>query len=474
MKLLLRIALFILIVFGFAYISKAQVKIGDNPNTINANSLLELESTNKGFLCPRVAITSLGSASPLTAPVTAGMLVYSTGGAVADGYYSWDGAKWVKLLTSAISRNNFVLVKSASDLPAPVSGVITLAPGTLYEINGTIVVSDKIDINGCSVTGSDPLNDKLVYTGTGELFTGSGAGNLRLLTLVASTGKVFNLNAGGADKNFVVQNCYILGCNTVGTIQGYGGTVYFGTVAYFSNQNGVTFTNNTNVLLNNMLWDASNYNAYETFTGTFNAIQILGGDRYANASNSATALNISGITSLSVGSLKVVLFLGTGTYVAGSFTNAWEVEATGLNTEKDDVASGNIYITGSASTVFSAINTPVKLAGTTTAASLFRTTSPANNRMTYTGAKTRRFQVMGTLSMTAAGSNKNFSFYIAKNGVILPESKQWLRLNASSDRDCVSLSCTVQLAPNDYIEVWVENNSDATAIIVESLNLSMK
>jgi hypothetical protein len=474
MKTLLRLTLLFLIVCGFVYLGTAQVKIGDNPNTINANSLLELESTNKGFLCPRVAINSLSLPSPLTAPVTAGMLVYSTGGIVSDGYYSWDGVKWVKLLTSAIIRNNYVIVKSASDFPASVSGVITLVAGTLYEINGTIVLSDKIDMNGCSVTGGDPLNDKLVYTGTGELFTGSNAGNLKFLTLVAASGKVFNVNGGGAAKNFIVQNCYILGCNTVGTIQGYAGTVYFGTVAYFSNQNGVTFTNNTNVLLNNMLWDVSNYNTYETFSGTFNAIQILGGDRYANLSNTATALDISGITSLSVGSLKVVLFVGTGTYVMGSFTNAWEAEATGISTEKDDVASGNIYLNSPTTSTFTAINTPTKILGTTTAVSLFRATSPSNNRMTYTGAKIRRFQVMGSMSMIASGSNKNFSFYIAKNGVVLPESKQWLKLNASSDRDCVALSCTVQLAPNDYIEVWVENNSDATSVSVESMNLSMK
>ena len=34
----------------------SQVKIGDNATTINSASLLELETTNKGFVLPRVAI----------------------------------------------------------------------------------------------------------------------------------------------------------------------------------------------------------------------------------------------------------------------------------------------------------------------------------------------------------------------------------------------------------------------------------
>ncbi len=75
----------------------AQVKIGDNPNTINANSLLELESTNKGFLPPRVVLNSLTSVAPLIGTVPAGMLVYSAGGILSDGYYYWSGADWKAL-----------------------------------------------------------------------------------------------------------------------------------------------------------------------------------------------------------------------------------------------------------------------------------------------------------------------------------------------------------------------------------------
>ena len=39
----------------------AQMKIGDNPTTINSASLLELETTNKGFVFPRVALTNASS-----------------------------------------------------------------------------------------------------------------------------------------------------------------------------------------------------------------------------------------------------------------------------------------------------------------------------------------------------------------------------------------------------------------------------
>ena len=79
-------------------ISSAQVKIGDNVTTLDANSLLELESTTKGVLFPRVALTNTTSFAPLAAHV-AGMVVYNTAttGDVTPGLYSNNGTNWIKI-----------------------------------------------------------------------------------------------------------------------------------------------------------------------------------------------------------------------------------------------------------------------------------------------------------------------------------------------------------------------------------------
>ena len=53
-------------------VAQAQVKLGDNPGTIDANALLELESTSKGFLLPRMStVQRLAISSP-----SEGMMVY--------------------------------------------------------------------------------------------------------------------------------------------------------------------------------------------------------------------------------------------------------------------------------------------------------------------------------------------------------------------------------------------------------------
>ncbi len=84
-----------------AFTANAQVKIGNNSTTINSGSLLELESTNKGILLPRVALSDT-STWALSGTPTDGMLVYNTAtvaGQLAPGIYIYNSSKW-KLITT--------------------------------------------------------------------------------------------------------------------------------------------------------------------------------------------------------------------------------------------------------------------------------------------------------------------------------------------------------------------------------------
>lgn len=89
-----------LFLISSGYLTQAQVKIGDNSANVNASSVLEIESTNKGLLFPRVGLTSTASPNPLASFVE-GMTVYNTATAgtgttaVSPGLYFSDGTKWL-------------------------------------------------------------------------------------------------------------------------------------------------------------------------------------------------------------------------------------------------------------------------------------------------------------------------------------------------------------------------------------------
>jgi hypothetical protein len=456
---------------------QAQVKIGDNPTSINSNSLLELESANKGILCPRIALNDELSTSPLSGTVPEGMLVYNATGSLEKGFYTWSGTRWMQLLTNATERDNYVLVKSASDLPAPVAGIITLDATKHYEINGTVTLTNKLDLNGCTVYGYDHLQDKLLYTPTtGELFTGSNGGTIKMLTLssTGTTSELFDLDAGGAQKNLILQSCLVAGNTNLGIIKGFDGNVLFSDIILGGNDQGFIFEDIDELDLNNLYWMPTNSGTFEKYVGDFTHIRKAGGDAHASSANSAVAIDLTGLVNLEIGDLKNVLFLGDGTYVLGSFSSTWEVEAHGLETMKDGYAAGNLYTTTPIANPIATFNVPEKVLGTTTSVNLFRVSSLANNRLTYTGKKTRYFSAVASVSVASAASAKNFTFYIAKNGVVLPESAQTLRLSASTDKGSLTVSCNVLMSTNDYVELYVKNESDQTGITIMNMNMSIK
>lgn len=144
------------------YDANAQLKIGNNPTAIDNNSLFEMETTNMGLLPPRVALNSSSSASPLTAPVPAGMTVFSIGGTLTDGYYFWNGSKWIRLVTGDVSSNlvaktaNCTLLKTETMVLASNDITVTL-PAITADDNGLAIMvknngtyTDLVTIAGTS------------------------------------------------------------------------------------------------------------------------------------------------------------------------------------------------------------------------------------------------------------------------------------------------------------------------------------
>lgn len=150
------------------------------------------------------------------------------------------------------------------------------------------------------------------------------------------------------------------------------------------------------------------------------------------------------------------------------------INSLGISTQTDDVAHGHMTLSGVVTTPIVSASTPMKLGGTTSASSLFRMESPLSNRFVYKGLKSRTFTATASLSVTCSGTNKVFRFYFAKNGVVLSETMQQTKLVNGSDIQSVSLSGLVNLVPNDYVEIWVENVTSGNDITAESISFSVR
>jgi hypothetical protein len=160
--------------FIVGYTANAQVisqKIGNNPTNISPNAVLEMESTTKGVLFPRVTLSSLTDLITIPSP-TDGLTVFNIATAgtapnnVSFGYYYWSStaSKWVKIAveTPQIEFAKTVYVNTASPSSATIFDETNPAANNNNALKAA-VTNLYIGVNGSSWT-YDP-------TGTGTYKT---------------------------------------------------------------------------------------------------------------------------------------------------------------------------------------------------------------------------------------------------------------------------------------------------------------
>lgn len=132
--------IFLTLTLAVGIMASAQVRIGGTGTSVDANAILELQSSTKGLLFPKVALTGTANVAPLSAHV-AGMTVYNTAtaGDVTPGMYANSGTEWVKLgsTTSAFSitvptTDNYTVLETDSVIYRTLTGAGTITfPSTL-------------------------------------------------------------------------------------------------------------------------------------------------------------------------------------------------------------------------------------------------------------------------------------------------------------------------------------------------------
>ena len=96
-------------------------QVGINTITPGSGAMLDVTSTDKGVLLPRVALTSTSSSSPISPAPATSLLVYNTATAgsgataVTPGFYYWSGASWIPVVSSDWKRNGNAGTSPASN-----------------------------------------------------------------------------------------------------------------------------------------------------------------------------------------------------------------------------------------------------------------------------------------------------------------------------------------------------------------------
>lgn len=376
----------------------------------------------------------------------------------------------------------FVFVNSKSDLPAAVSGVITLVDNYTYFLTKTIDLTGDRLVAGINTTiiGGSSENCGLISTGlSASTALISSSYSLPMRNLYITHGTALNLDATGNSTAAIDWfGVNFVSCATVGTIKTYSNFI-MSDCALLSSANmtfdGTIGTVGFQQCLFSGIAGQTTLNFPSTLTITrriraiYSSFVAFGGATAINVSTSATVPTEGYI-------LDTINFSGGATYVAGiqhTDNRALFQNCKGISNSAE---IGQMYFTNNAT------ENPIatqgvfeKIEGTTTASAENEKFSHTNNRLTYTGGITREFVVTASCSANSVVTPAaNITVRIAKNGVTLAESESQATTSSSGRNENFYCQTLVQLATNDYVELFIANNSTANNLLVTELNLLIR
>jgi len=377
----------------------------------------------------------------------------------------------------------YVWVASLHDLPTPIEGVIYLEAGYNYFILGNVDLSG----NRLETLGDIAFQG---YSSETSFITSTGLGvGIPLLTS-AYTVSIQNLAIHDVDTCMLIdgvnvaldwQNFNLWNIPNIGTI-GATQNLVCSYLAFFDCANWCFSGTIGTVSFNNSLFN--NFTNAPTFDFLATAAitrRLRFVDCAFNTSGTGNSIHLNAATTVPIDQfiLRGNNFAGgTLAHVVGRLAtdnvSDWLINK-GIDNSQNFAAifmDDNVTVTNTGTP-----NTFVKVLGTTTLLTAQRFTA-ANNRLTYTGAIQRPFDLMAIVSLTG-GNNIQFSIQIrvfnAANTLIL--SSVSFRVTTSGgggigNADNVCAKLLTPLNDGDYFELWISSPSNNQNVTIRDLFLS--
>lgn len=371
-------------------------------------------------------------------------------------------------LSATPATTKTVIVNEIGDFPAPSAGVITLDANTEYAVRNDITTTNRFILsNNTVINGSDDSVVALTYTGAGVMFTANAADcKIRDIKTVCTSGTLLDFNGSGTEVFQFLSST--VDCATFGTIDGVGGLYIDGCViscstsgVSFGGANGVALIDSISATMAAGTFADLNAATFDGFSITECFVTVNGSSVFVDGAAGSANINAGGL-----GSIHNCRISGAGTALQTITDNdvRWQflINDEIVDTHKDCLMSliGNVT-----ETVITVASTPVKVAGTWTQEHASQFSTDSTGKMTYNGIKETHFDVTFSFTGGPVASTKNYAFYLAKNGTVIPNS-----VAADSSSSTVpgrtTLVWRIPLVAGDYLEAFVENRDDTVNMLI--------
>lgn len=452
----------------------AQVKIGNNPETIHAASILELEDTTRGLLVSRMTTAQRDA---ISSPPD-GLQVYNTTTGTIDVYRvdQWESTAYTR------ADEGLVYVYSMDDLPAPSGSSITLDANSMYIFRGIVDITPYyLELNGANLRGIDPARDGVSSAVDGAILRSTGvsvfmqdlvviplSGSTKAYDFKDDTGtKYCNLFSGSSVVEVGIPSLgvgQISGFEATTIVKNYwscsDGLKVAGNVGKFAC--GFTFITNLTTgagieFMDNLVIDdidlSNNYFIYPGHTGV--------------------KLNPS--AQVDRGRLTTNMFRDVGTALDGLTPHdiGWHMSQ---NTNIPNTrAYGYIYTNASAlNTSTQPNNTYVKVNGATTNVKLLKFESGTNNRLTYKGKEDIVASVFIAVTGKSPSNGADFTLAVSKNGTAINNPNHSTGEMVNNQMFTLVLETEADMSTDDYLEAVIKSTTGESSVLITDLQFRVR
>lgn len=381
---------------------------------------------------------------------------------------------------ASLPATQAISINQESDFPAAVGGAITLESNTAYIISNSFSLSNRFILSSSTTVASfgkeGPL---LTYTGSDTMFTSLDISCvINNLHYDCPNGKAHShTDTTGNNQIVNISNSRLRSCVDYGDFVSMGFAVIFNSDCFDSTTTGPLFTGSGWNLISINRFALTSLSASYVGVDLNSAISDVIELDDLIISGPSGAVGVTGLANngnVTVGNLATIIncnFPGDITPITNITPISdvrWEsLGNDGIGDSRDDSL---VSIQANASeTVISVAGTAVKMVGTWADEGSSRfTVTEIGGRMTYVGEREARLPISVTVSiLTAAGGDKQVSAYVAINGAVVTATK--IEATASNNKaGTVTLIWQHVFQENDFVEIFLANESDTTNVIGQS------
>ncbi len=366
-----------------------------------------------------------------------------------------------------------VIINTEADFPVQDGSTITLEAATVYRLANTFSTAKRFIVeNGAALVSNNSFGSTLTYTGVGNMFTMIDASFTIASIRISSPNalQTFSfVDTVGQTKVFFSTFVAVVETPKYGTFTD-ANIVLIQDSAILSAADGVTLAG----ILTTVFIDKVTVASTDAgFIGADLGTAVIENLNIQNSQGQGTTgIGISGLPNngnIPVGAVADIVNnnFGSLTPVVGITTDDFRFFFSGNTDIADTRQLGLNSLSGNVTNTVVALSTPTLALGTWVPQSVTsHFTADAAGRITYNGERpfSGAISINATLD-TVGGGSKNIAIYLAVNGSIVAETVQSASVAAASPMGLTSI-WDLTFAENDFIELFVENQTNTDSIIV--------